>query len=124
MGEMVRSGVPREIVIQGTEYDPAEGATMTYRISGRSGAVHTAGNGGHYKESNPHSGYISQDISVDSQQFKSLSDLQSAGDFVSVTVTTAGNEVLDGFMAVANDEAVENSNGVVTVELAGRLRPR
>jgi len=124
MSEKIRGGVPREIIIDGLEFDPAEGATMTYRLSGRSGPVKMAGNGQVYKESNPHTGHFSQDLSVDAKGFKSLQDLQTSGRFVSATVTTAGNEVIDGKMSVANDGALENNNGVVSLEMAGSFRPR
>ena len=45
MNNRIRSGVAREIIIDGYEYEPAEGAKLTYRLSGRSGPVHIAGNG-------------------------------------------------------------------------------
>jgi hypothetical protein len=120
----IRGGVPREIIIDGVEYEPAEGANLTYRLSGRSGPVHMAGNGTLYAESNPHPGMFAQDISVDAARFKALCALQSSGRFVSVTVTTAGNEVIDGKMKVNNDGALENNNGVVSLEMAGEFRPR
>ena len=120
----IRGGVPREIIIDGIEFEPAEGAQITYRFSGRSGAVKMAGNGVMYSESNPHAGWFSQDISVDVDKAKKISDLQSSGRFVSVTVTTAGNEIIDGKMKVHNDGGLENNNGVISLEMAGQFRPR
>jgi hypothetical protein len=124
MANEVREGGIREVIVDGMELDPADGATATIRLSGRSGAVKISGNGTHYKESNPHAGYISQDVSSTVDQFKRLTDIQTAGRFVSVTATTAGNEILDGNMAISNDDGLERDNGVVSLELSGRLRPR
>ena len=120
----IRQGVPREFILDGMNLDPAEGATPTIRLSGRSGATHLSGNGTMYGESNPHPGYLSQDVSCTMEQFKRLSDLQSSGRFVGVTFTTAGNEILDGKMRIANDGAIENVNGICSIELAGELRKR
>ncbi|MBE3064739.1 MAG: hypothetical protein IMZ69_06940, partial [Spirochaetes bacterium] len=88
------------------------------------GPAKLSGNGVVYAESNPHIGGFNQDISVDAAKFKKLCTLQASGRFVSATVTTAGNEILDCKVKVNNDGAPENNNGVVSLEMAGEVRIR
>ena len=118
----IRQGPAREFLYGGMQLDPAEGSELTYNLSGRSGTVHMAGNGSVYSESNPHPGSIKQDISVDGEMYNRLKAIQSAGSFLPVSVTTAGNDLLTGEMAIGNDGAIENANGVVSLELYGTLR--
>jgi len=118
----IRQGPAREFLFGGMSLDPAEGSELTYNLSGRYGSVHMAGNGEVYSESNPHTGSIKQDISVDADMYKKLKAIQTAGSFLPVSVTTAGNELLTGQMAIGNDAALENANGIVSLELYGTLR--
>ena len=118
----IRQGPAREFLYGGMQLDPAEGSELTYNLSGRSGTVHMAGNGAVYSESNPHPGSVKQDISVDGEMYNRLKEIQSAGSFLPVSVTTAGNDLLTGEMAIGNDGAIENANGVVSLELYGTLR--
>ena len=120
----IRGGVPREIIIDGVEYEPAEGSELTYHLAGYNGPSHLAGNRVHYKESNPHDGGFSQDISVSAAKFKTLSALQTSGRYVTVTLTDAGNNVFSGSLTISNDGALENANGVVSLEMGGGLEPR
>ena len=122
MANKIRQGPAREFIYGKMSLDPAEGSELTYNLSGRSGAVHMAGNGQPYSESNPHTGSIKQDVSVDGAMYKALKAIQTNGEFLSVSVTTAGNELLTGVMAIGNDGPIENANGVVSLELHGSLR--
>lgn len=124
MSNRIRSGVAREIIIDGYEYEPAEGAKLTYRLSGRSGPVHIAGNGVTYKESNPVVGHFSQDVSADAAAYKRLKELETSGRFVPVTITTAGNDILDGEMSVSTDGGLDNDDGTVSLEMGGNLDVR
>jgi hypothetical protein len=119
-GEM-RQGTAREFIVDSIELDPAEGTELTYRLSGRAGEIHTAGNGHVYGESNPHAGYVKQDVSVNGDTYAKLKAIQTAGRFVSVSVTTVGNDLLTGQLAIGGD-ALENANGVVSLEMHGALR--
>ena len=120
----IRKGVPREIIIDGKEYEPEEGEKLNYRLSGYSGPTHLAGNRTHYSESNPHDGGFSQSLSVSAAQFKELSALQASRRYVTVTITTAGNDVLSGSLAIANDGALECDDGTVALEMGGSLESR
>lgn len=117
----IRGGTPREIIIDGVEYEPAADSELTYNLSGRSGPVMLAGNGVAYGNSKPHAGGFKQDISVDSAKYAKLAALQSSGRFVTVSLTNAGNDVFYGSLKVNNDGALENANGVVSLEMAGTL---
>jgi len=119
----IRGGVPREIIIDGVEYEPGADTELTYQLSGRSGPVMLAGNGIAYGNSSPHPGRFAQDISVDAAKFAKLAALQASGRFVPVSLTDAGNNVFYGNMKVHNDGALENANGVVSLEMAGTLDP-
>ena len=119
----IRGGVPREIIIDGVEYEPGADTELTYQLSGRSGPVMLAGNGVAYGNSSPLPGRFAQDLSVDSSRFSKLAALQSSGRFVAVSVTDAGNNVFYGMMKVHNDGPLENANGVVSLEMAGTLEP-
>lgn len=114
-------GPARELIIDSIELDPAEGSELTYATHGYSGPVHIAGNGGVYGEANPHIGYINQDVAVDPDTYQKLKGIQNARRFVSVSCTTPGNELLIGQMAIGNDGAIENVNGIVSLELQGKL---
>ena len=120
----IRMGVPREIIIDGKEYEPAEGEKLNYHLSGYSGPTHLAGNRVHYSEANPHDGGFSQSLSVSADQFKTLSALQTSRRYVTVTITTAGNDVLSGSLSVANDGALECDDGIVALEMGGSLEAR
>lgn len=122
MANKVRQGPAREFLFGGMSLDPAEGSELSYIADGRSGTVHMAGNGQVYIESNPHPGSIKQDISVDGDTYKKLKAIQSASSFLPVSVTTPGNELLTGEMAIGSDGAIENVNGIVSLELYGKLR--
>jgi len=119
----IRGGVPREIIIDGTEYEPAADSELSYQLSGRSGPVMLAGNGVAYGNSSPHPGRFAQDISLAPAKFSKLAALQSSGRFVAVSLTDAGNSVFYGMMKVHNDGALENANGIVSLEMAGTLEP-
>jgi hypothetical protein len=54
--------------------------------------------------------------------YKRLKEIQTAGSYLPLSVTTAGNELLTGEMAIGNDGAIENANGIVSLELYGKLR--
>ena len=117
----IRGGVLRQIKIDGKEYEPAEGSEWTYHLLGYDGPSHLAGNRTHYKEQNPHDGGFSQDLSVGPDEFDTLSALQSSGRYVTVSITNAGSRVYSGKMAISNDGALENANGIVSLEMGGNL---
>jgi len=122
MANKIRQGPAREFLYGGMSLDPAEGSELTYNLSGRAGTVHMAGNGQPYSESNPHAGSVKQDISVDGEMYKRLKEIQTAGSYLPLSVTTAGNELLTGEMAIGNDGPIEDANGIVSLELYGKLR--
>ena len=117
----IRGGVPRQIKIDGQEYEPAEGSEFTYHLSGYNGPSHLAGNRVHYKEQNPHDGGFTQDISLGPDGFATLSSLQSSGRYVTVSITDAGSNVFSGRLTISNDGALENANGIVSLEMGGTL---
>ncbi len=120
MAEILQ-GVARELIVDGMELDPAEGSELSYTLSGRAGVVHLAGNGKVYGESNPHIGMLKQDVAVNADVYKKLKAIQNAGRFVSVSCSTAGNDLLIGTMAIGNDGGLENVNGIVSLEMHGTL---
>lgn len=117
----VRQGPARSLIVDGNELDPAEGSELAYTLSGRSGVIHMSGNGNFYGESNPHPGRFKQDVSLNADIYKKLKAIQTAGRFVSVSITTAGNEVIVGQMGVSVDGGLEMANGIVSLEMAGKL---
>lgn len=117
----IRQGPARELIYDSIQLDPAEGSELTYTTIGYHGPVHVAGNCNVYGESTPHVGYIKQDVSVNPETFKKLKAIQSSRRFAAVSCTTPGNELLVGNMAIGNDGPIENANGVVTLELYGKL---
>ena len=118
----VRQGPAREFLYGALNLDPAEGSELTYNTDGYSGPVHMSGNGSTYTEANPHAGSVKQDISVDGEIFEKLKAIQTSRAFLPVSVTTAGNDLLTGEMAIGNDGPIENANGIVSLELYGKLR--
>jgi hypothetical protein len=121
MSYEIRQGPARELIVDGNELDPAEGSELSYTLSGRSGAIHMSGNSNFYGESNPHPGGFKQDVSLNADMYKKLKAIQTAGRFVSVSITTAGNEVLVGQMGISTDGGLEMANGIVSLEMAGKL---
>jgi hypothetical protein len=117
----IRVGPAKEFIFDSMELDPAEGSELTYTTIGYHGPVHVSGNGNVYGESQPHVGYVKQDISVNPETFKKLKAIQTARRFAALSVTTPGNDLLIGNMAIGNDGPIENANGVVSLELYGKL---
>jgi len=120
--EFIRGGVPRDMNIGGIDLNPAEGETITYMLSGRSGPSHTGGNGGRYKESNPHSGGFNQTVSVGTETFERLQDLAGSQEKFAGYFTIASGvtyNVLEG--SIDNDGALENDNGTVALEVGGNV---
>ena len=114
-------GPCRELIVDSIELDPAEGSELTYATHGYSGPIHMAGNGNVYGELNPHIGYIKQDVAVDPYTYDKLKAIQNSRRFVSVSCTTPGNELLLGQMAIGSDGTIESVNGIVSLELYGKL---
>jgi hypothetical protein len=121
MASYIRGGVPREVNIDGEDYDPAEGAQINFMLSGRSGAVHIAGNEEIYQESNPHLGGFNQDISCDDDKFATLSAAQSNGSKISGYFITASNQAYTFTGGISNDGPLELDNGVVSLEVRGKV---
>lgn len=119
MAEFIRGGVPREIVLNGRNYVPAEGETITYMLSGRSGAVHVGGDGTPYKESNPHLGGFNQMIAVDPDDMDALNTLQGSQTEVTGYVTIASGTTFTVRGSISNDGALESDNGNVSLEFRG-----
>ena len=120
MSQYIRGGVPREINL-GEDYDPAEGETISYMISGRGGPVHIAGNGVAYQESNPFIGGFDQTISVDDDQFQTLVEKQSTGEKIVGYVTMANGVTFNFEGGIANDGVLVNDNGTVALECRGKF---
>jgi hypothetical protein len=116
----IRGGVPREINLFNIDLDPAEGETITYMLSGRSGAVHIAGNSQLYQESNPHLGGFNQTVNCDDDDFESLKAAQENGERITGYVTHANGVTYSFEGGIANDGPLENDNGNVALECRGK----
>lgn len=122
MAKFIRGGVPREINLAGLDLHPAEGETITYMLSGRSGTVHIAGDGDIYQESNPALGGFNQTVSVSDDEFQALVDAQSSGVKLSGYFTTAAGVTFNVLQAgIANDGPLELDNGTVSLEVRGNI---
>lgn len=121
MSSWIRGGVPSEIKLSGTEYVPAEGETITYKLSGRGGPVHIGGNSKTYKESNPFLGGFTQSFSVDEDEFASLVELQSSSSEITGYFTMPSGETYNVFGGIGNDGPLENDNGTCSVEFYGKV---
>jgi hypothetical protein len=119
MAEFIRGGVPREVVLNGRNYTPAEGETITYMLSGRSGAVHIGGDGSTYKESNPHLGGFNQTLAVDPDDMAALNELQGDQNEITGYVTIASGTTFSFRGSISNDGALESDNGNVSLECRG-----
>ena len=117
-------GPARELIYDGMELAPSEGSELAYTLAGYSGAGHIAGNLSTYREPNPHTGSIKQDIIVTGEIYKKLKAIQNSGRSAPVVCTTAGGDLLIGTMMIGNADALENANGTVSLELAGNLSVR
>jgi hypothetical protein len=125
MGKYIRGGVPRELNFAGLDLHPAEGETIMYMLSGRSGPVHIAGDGDIYQESNPSLGGFNQTVSVSDDEFKALVDAQSSGVKLSGYFTTAAGVTFNVLSAgISNDGPLELDNGTVALEVRGNVEPQ
>ncbi|MDA3832198.1 MAG: hypothetical protein PF495_02260, partial [Spirochaetales bacterium] len=112
MSMFIRGGVPRDLNFGGMDLHPAEGETITYMLSGRSGPVHIAGDSDIYQESNPALGGVNQTVSVSDDEFKNLVDIQSSGTEQSGYFTTAAGVTFNMLSCgIANDGPIELDNG-------------
>lgn len=122
MSKFIRGGVPRELNLAGLDLHPAEGETVTYMLSGRSGPVHLAGDGDTYQESNPALGGVNQVVSVSDDEFADLVAVQSAGEKINGYFTTAAGVTFNILGAgIANDGPLELDNGTVSLEIRGNV---
>jgi hypothetical protein len=121
MAKWIKGGVPREFVLSGREFTPAEGETATYMLSGRGGPVHIGGNFDIYKESNPYLGGVNQSLSCDEDAFIALKELQESAEKITGYMTMPSGETFNLFGGIGNDGALELDNGVVAVEFRGNV---
>lgn len=120
MSLFTRGGVPREFNFAGLDLDPAEGENVTYKLSGRGGMVHKAGNGKNYRESNPLLGGVNQTVSVSDDDFLALIEAQSSGEPLNGYFTTAAGMTYNILNAgITNDGPLELDNGTVALEIGG-----
>lgn len=120
-GKWIRGGVPRDFVLNGREFTPAEGETITYMLSGRGGPVHLGGNGETYKESNPLLGGANQSLACDEDDFIALKALQENSEKVTGYFTMPSGETFTMIGGIGNDGALELDNGVVAIEFRGKV---
>ena len=121
MGKWIRGGVPRDFVLNGREFTPAEDETITYMLSGRGGAVHIGGNGDTYKESNPLLGGANQSLACDEDDFIALKDLQESSTKITGYFTMPSGETFTMIGGIGNDSNLELDNGVVAIEFRGKV---
>lgn len=121
MGKFIRGGVPRDFVLSGREFTPAEGETINYMLSGRGGPMHIGGNGTVYKESNPLLGGANQSLACDEDDFAFLVALQESSEQLTGYFTMPSGETFSMFVGISNDGALELDNGVVALEVRGNV---
>lgn len=122
MAKFIRGGVPRELNLGGIDLHPAEGETITYMLSGRSGAVRIAGDGDIYKESNPNIGGFDQVVSVSDDEFKALKNLQDSGEKLTGYFTLPSGVTFNVLSAgISNDGGLSLDNGTVALEVRGNV---
>ena len=121
MGKWIIGGVPRDFVLSGREFKPAEGETATYMLSGRGGPVHIAGNGATYKESNPLLGGYNQSYACDEETFLFLKELQESSEEIVGYFTMPSGVTFNVFGGISNDGPLELDNGVVAIEFRGKV---
>ena len=120
MALFTRGGVPREFNFAGLDLDPAEGENVNYKLSGRSGPVHKAGNGKNYRESNPALGGVNQTVSVSDDEMAALVAAQESGVAQNGYFTTAAGLTFNILNAgITNDGPLELDNGTVALEIGG-----
>lgn len=115
----VIAGTIRSYNISGLELDPAQDSEPKFNPSGRHQEVKVSGNEKLYSTSNPHSSFFSNDFAVDEDTFKKLHDLQTSGRELVETITFASGKVASGTVSISNTEALQNANGVCTLETRG-----
>ena len=121
MPKWIKGGVPREFVLTGREFTPAEGETATYMLSGRGGPVHIGGNSDIYKESNPFLGGVNQSLACDEDEFIALKEMQESAEKITGYMTMPSGETFNLFGGIGNDGPLELDNGVVPVEFRGNV---
>lgn len=121
MAKWLKGGVPREFVLSGREFTPAEGEKAVYMLSGRGGPVHIGGNSDTYMESNPLLGGVNQSLACDAEEFKALKDMQGSAEKITGYMTMPSGETFNLFGGIGNDGALELDNGVVALEFRGNV---
>ena len=124
MGKWIRGGVPRDFVLNGREFTPAEDETITYMLSGRGGPVHLGGNGETYKESNPQLGGANQSLACDEDDFIALNALKENSTKITGYFTMPSGETFTMIGGISNDSNLELDNGVVAIEFRGKVEPQ
>ena len=119
--EFIRGGTPRDFDIEGDTFHPAEGEKIVYKLSGRGGPAHLAGDGDLYGESNPQLGGWTQTFSCDSGAFDNLRTHQSKSEKVTGFFTMPSGTTYSFFGKISNDDALELDDGTVSVEFMGNV---
>ncbi len=121
MSKFLRGGVVRDFNLGGFDFHPAEGEKISYKLSGRGGAAHIAGDGDIYGESNPQMGGFTQSFSCDEDDFKNLRTLQNSSEKITGYFTMPSGSTFNCFGKISNDESLELDDGVVSVEFMGNV---
>ncbi len=124
MSDWIIGGVPRDFVINGREFTPAEGEQLNYMLSGRGGPVHIGGNSSTYKESNPFLGGANQVLACDTDDFDALVTLAGSGSKLTGYFTTASGKTFTMIGGISNDGPLESDNGNVSLEFRGKVEPQ
>ena len=121
MSKFIRGGVPRDFNLGGYDFHPAEGAKAEFALSGFGGDVHLAGDADVYRDYDPQIGGWNQDFSCDNDDFANLRALQSSTEIVTGYATMPDGTTYNLFVAIANTEALKMNDGIVSVELKGKV---
>lgn len=119
---MARGGDVRQVIINGVEYDPVGGGNGGYTamFSGFSNENQPTGNGGMHTTSNRAlGGFDGLALSVTTEQYQQLVDIQTDAETVPVQVTVASGAVHSGELAIEGDLQMDGTAGTVEIAMRG-----
>jgi hypothetical protein len=118
---MPRGGHPRQVSINGREYDPAPDSSVTIILSGWTNENLATGNGGiHTNQNRKLGGFDGLTLSISGAEsdYEAMQAVANGEELVPVNITLANGDTYSGSLQIEGDLNFNGGDG--TVELAMR----
>jgi len=120
----IKGGVPREVNVDGFNFPPADGETISYSLSGRGGEIKLDGNSNPYQGSSPQIGGFELGYIIGDDDMSRVREIQNSNVKLTGYFTTAAGDTFNFFGGIDGTDALSNEDGVVTIPFKGIVEPQ